>query len=50
MKLSDIQKDILIRILENEIQYYEEKEDIYEEDINYIEELKEVLRKVEESE
>jgi len=46
MKLTSLQKDILIRLLENELVYYDTKEDIYEEDIEYIEELKKILEKV----
>ena len=46
MKFTNEQKDILIRMIENELEYYERKEDIYEEDEEYIGELKKILKKL----
>lgn len=46
MNFTNVQKDILIRMIVNELEYYETKEDIYEDDIEYIEELKKVLKKL----
>lgn len=48
MKLTNTQKDILVILIRNELEYYDRKEDIYEEDIEYIKELKEILKKVSE--
>lgn len=42
MKLTSEQKDILRIIVANELEYYDRKEDIYEEDIEYINELKKI--------
>lgn len=47
MKLTNEEKDILIIVLKTELEYYESKEDIYEEDLEYIEQLKNILKKVE---
>lgn len=46
MKFTNEQKDILIRMIENELEYYERKKDIYEEDEEYIEELEKILKKL----
>lgn len=40
------QLDILQMLLKNELEYYDRKEDKYEEDIEYIELLKNILEKI----
>lgn len=40
------ERDILMMLLKNELEYYARKEDIYEEDEEYIEMLKKILEKV----
>lgn len=47
MKFTNEQKNILKRLLENELEYYETKEDIYDDDIEYIKELMKILKKLE---
>ena len=39
--------DILQMLLKNELEYYDRKEDIYKEDSEYIELLKNILKKIE---
>ena len=46
MKLTDIEKDILSRLIENELEYYERKEDMYKEDVEYVKILMKILKKV----
>lgn len=47
MKLTNEEKDILIRLIENELEYYKEKEDLFMDDVDYIEKLNDILKKVE---
>lgn len=47
MKLTNEEKDILISLIKNELEYYEEKEDLFMDDVDYIEKLKDILKKVE---
>lgn len=46
ISLSWEQVDILTTIIMNEIYFYETKEDTYEEEIEYVNELKEILKKL----
>lgn len=46
MKLTNEEKDILKIILNNEIEYYEDKEDSYPEDEEYLEKLKKIEKKL----
>lgn len=47
MKLTNEEKDILIRLIKNELEYYEEKEDLFMDDVDYIEKLENILKKAE---
>lgn len=46
MRLTSEEKDILKIILNNEIEYYEDKEDSYPEDIEYLEKIKKIEEKL----
>ena len=47
MKLTNEEKDILTRLIKNELEYYEEKEDLFMDDLDYVEKLNDILKKVE---
>lgn len=47
MELTNSQKDILKIMILNELNYYGMKEDIYEEDREYIKELEEIMNEIE---
>lgn len=46
MKLTNEEKDILIRLINNELEYYKEKEDLFMDDVDYVEKLNDILKKV----
>ena len=47
IKLNYEEIDILQMLLKHELEYYDRKEDIYQEDIDYIKLLKDILEKLE---
>lgn len=47
IKLSYEQLDIVKQMIINEIEYYEEKEDKYKEDYEYLDELKKIKKAME---
>ena len=46
MKFNDEEKDIIITMIQNELEYYEHKEDFDDIDAEFVEKLKEILRKL----
>lgn len=46
MKLNSFDKDILINLIQRELEYYEKKEDIYDEDIKFIKSLYKMLNQL----
>ena len=47
MKLTKEEKEILKRMIDNELEYYEMKEDMYQDDIDFIKKLYKILKKLE---
>lgn len=46
MKLNNFDKNILINLIQRELEYYENKEDIYDEDIKYIKSLYKMINQL----
>lgn len=46
IRFKDEELDILVMLIKNELEYYERKEDMYPEDYEYVEKLKEIMMKV----